>query len=145
MFLTVGILTCLILIAVFPRAFVVIVVMGIALVGIVLAKNYFDARQKDSISIIVDTVSASCRRPEYPFRITFMNGSRRTVDAVTFELSAFRSGHSTELAEANSFTSDRILEPGDTYSLCYQMPKAKANNNPADLLWNATVTAVTFR
>jgi len=62
------------------------------------------------------------KNKEYPLRATIKNNSNKVVTKVTWTLKAYRPGHSTDLADHVDYWSDKILQPGEGYTLYYKMP-----------------------
>jgi hypothetical protein len=72
---------------------------------------------------------------EKPLEVLIMNGSSKTVKAVSWDLEAFVPGHSTNLLDyATSYNSDAILKPNQFVAYCYPPPKLKYADVDAALL-----------
>ncbi|WP_435169271.1 hypothetical protein [Falsirhodobacter sp. 1013] len=133
----------------------VLVAMVFASVGIYLA---VDARRQHRAEQLLDglvmTVAydPSCGAAK-PVRITLHNQTGRTVEAVTFDVAAYREGHSIPLYRTRGYLSDRILDPEGRWEECWPMPDAIRGtdtsgftlNPPETLRWEIENRAGRFR
>lgn len=59
----------------------------------------------------------------YPVAISFVNRSPgRILNAISFDLKAFKPGYSDSVLNGYSLRSDRILRPGEIYVACWAKP-----------------------
>ncbi|MDB6452987.1 hypothetical protein [Falsirhodobacter sp. 20TX0035] len=132
----------------------VLVALVFASVGIYLA---LESRREHRIERLMDglvmTVAydPSCDLGK-PVRIALRNDTGRRVEAVTFDIAAYRAGHSIPLYRTRGYVSDRILDPDGGWEECWPMPDAIrgtdtsgfAENPPETLRWEVENRTGTF-
>lgn len=130
----------LVLLVKFPRFTISAVMLVGAGIGLLIVSgNQESDRRRNEEALVTawaDPVipSAGCK-PDYPITVHFGNGTKRTVNAISWELGIRRRGHSTNLVRFPSLTAkmDRILKPGESVSMCYSMPELEAKYEPEEL------------
>jgi hypothetical protein len=81
----------------------------------------------------------------HPLSVTVLNGSGRKVLAVDWSITARMQGRSTDIADYNSFKSDIILGAGESYSLCYELPRFRQEvGTPASLEYSVKYSSPDF-
>lgn len=102
------------------------VVVGavILIIGVVYVANWYSYdRHVDKVQFIINTDRKECPDDKYPIHIIIGNGAGRTLERVTFTLSAHQPGRSTDLTEYNSYTDDHISQPKEGYGACWSAPR----------------------
>lgn len=87
-----------------------------------------------------------CKEP-FPISVAFSNLGRRATSNITFGLQAHRPGFSKAVLDGYRET-DRIIQPGETYVLCWAVPTQFGEEIPTDvnqLIWSAPIGYVTFQ
>jgi hypothetical protein len=109
-----------------------------------ISKPYIDPDTQVSVSVIYSTTSCN---DAFPLAVTIGNGSDKTVERVDWQMGAFATGRSTNLAkyQLEPFVSDGILAPGAVVTLCYALPGLNESQQPSTLLWNAYLRHVSYR
>ncbi len=96
------------------------------------------------LSAFYDTILCP---PEHPIVITIRNNYTETLQALTFKLGGYRPDYSSPVYFDQSYSSDRILAPGESHSWCWAVPTLQYGAQeapPADLQWRATYSYATF-
>ena len=145
-----------ILIFVFPKQMGIlaaVVVVGIAGIYVYLQADENDRKkQKDAVSITVSYGSSICSK-EYPIAVNVKNGSRKTVTKVSWNIGAFKPGYSNNVVEysyssseySTPYESDKILNPNQSYGVCYKPPALKSGNKPDSVNWKVVRKSVVFQ
>lgn len=124
-----------------------LVAAGFLSVGIYLAQDAARKRAaaaRNDALVMTAGIDASCRA-DMPLRISLQNTSDRQLDAVSFDISGYRDGHSIPLYRTRGYLSDRILPPGAAWSDCHPLPqpirgtdtRALETTPPSTLRWTA--------
>lgn len=95
------------------------------------------ARAADGAKVLVTVkYSDGACKADHPMQVYISNLSSRTVNAVTWELEAYVPGHSTNVVPFLNRTnsSDAILKPGFSQTVCYALPKFEGTELPPALL-----------
>lgn len=80
-------------------------------------------------------------------RVVIENNSNKTINLVKFEFVIHRKGHSTNLANWNSYRVDNIINPGEVYKRCWTyklQPKYQTYSHPFNLEFEIGYTSITF-
>lgn len=118
----------------------------VALVGIVFGyayiADYFDQKERSRIQAQVDLVliegfpaGEACSK-DHPYLVRITNNSSKTVELVSAEMQIKRPGFSKQINRLLFIESDRILAPGQDWSLCYMAFDA---SHPGKLLRESLV------
>ncbi len=83
------------------------------------AEEYRKREESITLSAAYDMGRCSA---EFPIFVEIRNGYTETIESLTFELGGYREGHSSTIYKGLSYTSDRILAPGETYTACWTQP-----------------------
>lgn len=75
---------------------------------------------------------------EYPIVADITNISQDQIDGVEFVIRGQNVGHSTFLANSGLIRTDKIMAPGEVYSICVETPMV-IRPAPEDVKWNYTV------
>lgn len=81
-----------------------------------------------------------------PLFVDIVNNSTKTVEEVSFRLKARREGQAENLASRRTYSSDKMLKPGETWGGC--LPAALQDDvtvDPLDLDWSVGGRVVTFQ
>ena len=154
----VGIGIFLFLLFAFPRSMgALIVLCGLAIGGFLLwQKLEIDnrARERAAISITVSYDLERCSS-DFPLFIEIVNGSDRTLEAVSFGIEGRRTGYSEPLYDSGylGYSSDRIIASNDGWANCWTLPRQAygasdqiiALNPPDTLTWSAKNPSPRFR
>lgn len=93
---------------------------------------------KDNVEVTVKFAPEQCSDKAYPLFITVNNSSNVTVEAVHFNVIGRRAGYSQEIyydTFRKGYVSDRILDPRQSDSRCYELPRGGfgLSNNEAKI------------
>lgn len=144
-----------ILLLVFPKQVGILVAIAAAGVGLLVLNLHIqeESRQKelDSVSVSVMYAPLICAEG-YPIAVNFKNGTSRTIKKITWNIVARKPGHSSNVIEyspysseySTSYSSDKILAPGDVYALCYTSPKLQTGLSPDSVDWDVSSKSVIF-
>jgi hypothetical protein len=71
-----------------------------------------------------------------PLLVNIRNNSSKTITKVWWNVDIFVAGYSTNISGFdNSYSSDKILKPGEGWTSCYQLPSSlKVGNQPLNSL-----------
>lgn len=150
----VGIGVGLFLLFAFPRQMgVVILFLVLAAAGIAGWIYLHDQQQaeerrqrEESITLSAAYGAGGCAG-EFPILINIRNNYTQTIESLTFELGGYREGYSSPVYEGSSYTSDRIIAPGQTYTACWTQPPLDYGAQevpPAGLTWRASYSYANF-
>lgn len=140
----------------FPKKMLILLgVLAVVAAGIGVWIYIEDNRsrwQREAISLSVTYDLEQCSS-DYPMRLQFHNGGRRTLLETRFMLRGFREGRSNPLYEQATYSTDHIIEPGETIILCWTLPVAGWDisedtlqaHPPQTLEWRASVNSARFR
>lgn len=145
----VGIGIAITLFIVFPKQ--MFAILGILIVaGLVAwaAINHFNevaAAKRASVTVVASIDWKVCKDFAFPILVAIHNGSAARVDKVSFDLYAYRPGHSEPVLRGYSYVSDVIIQPGQGYWTCWSV----AGTLPSDLSvstveWRIGYSNVTF-
>jgi len=144
-----------ILLIMFPKQIGVLIAVLLVLLGAIFLyiKLDQDAKkaEKDAVSIEITYGSPACAK-EYPLAVNFKNGSKKTVSRIKWNVAAYKPGYSGNVAIYGSYSSsydtpyesDRILEPNQSFGLCYTAPPLKDNASREQVRWEAINKVVYF-
>ena len=103
-------------------------------------------RHEQNVQFLITTDRKECRDDKYPIHIIIGNSSGRTLERVTFSLSAQQPDRSSDLAEYNSYEDDHISPPKKGYGGCWSAPKLKDPVADARTLqWSIKYKRLNFR
>lgn len=146
----IGILAFLLL--VFPRqvggVVLLLIIAGAAIWTYLHFEQRSAERERSRISIAV-TANTGCEDPEYPLSVSISNGTRKTIEHLTFDLVAIRPGHSGKFYD-RLLSSDRIIPANHTYRACWKLDRSAVRGGGAEKLdvkpleWTATTSSVRF-
>jgi hypothetical protein len=81
------------------------------------------AREFAQIEISANGDATTCPDSGTPIAVTIKNNSpTRTLKSITFNLEGHRRGFSSVVASARNVSSDKIIEPGGSYTTCLPLP-----------------------
>jgi hypothetical protein len=127
-----------------------IVALGLAVWGVLYAYQYltydrYAAKVEITVGVSRDPKHICADSPNYPLFIGIINNSSKALDKVSFSLKATRKGHSTNLADYETYTDDKIRKPGEGWGNCWRAPlKANVKDDPRDLEWSVDYARMTF-
>lgn len=110
-----------VLLIMFPRlvgAALLVVVCAAAVIGIGIWANS-DRQAKEEAGVVAYMGIGQGCPATHPVMVGFSNNGKRVVEAVTFSVDIKRRGFSSNIAAVTYQTSDKILQPGESYALCY--------------------------
>lgn len=148
----------LLLLVLFPRWMIpILVTFGVALGGFIFweeQKSAEETRKKASVTATAEFDAKTCADGP-PINVTISNKSDETVILYRFGLDGYRTGHSKPIYTSGfrAYQTDRIIEPGQSWSKCwpvpklaYDAPKDAPESFPPDTVdWRATDTDPTFQ
>jgi type II secretory pathway pseudopilin PulG len=104
------------------------------------------AEQEEKVQISVIFDPRSCRQ-DHPLHTFIMNGSSQTVVKTEWSFDVYRVGFSAQLARDHSFTTDRIIKPGERYAICCSQPELQLREAVpySQLDWRIATKSVTFQ
>lgn len=151
----VGIGIGLLLLFAFPKqmgALILLIVMaGAGLFGFIYLQDQRRAeeyrKQEESITLSAAYGAGGCSA-EYPILITIRNGYTQTLESLSFKLGGYHEGYSSPVYQGLSYTSDRIMAPGDTYTACWTKPSLRYGAQevpPEGLTWRASYSYANFK
>lgn len=111
--------------------------------------EYQSASNDEVSASLIGFNDQTCIRNGRPAQISFTNNSDRPTRNVGWTFTVFEQNHSTNLAAVEYLTSltdperttDRIIAPGETYSLCSTMPDITGNADPDSLIYQVSARA----
>jgi hypothetical protein len=123
--------------------------VGLAIIFAAAAYGYnwytYD-RHAENVHFLITTDRKECPDDQYPIHIIIGNSSGRTLERVTFSLSARQPDRSSDLAEYSLYEDDHISPPKQGYGACWSAPKLKeAVGNPRMLQWSIKYKTLYFR
>jgi hypothetical protein len=150
----IAIIIGIILLFIFPKQ--VGILIGLAVAGIGVTYLYLQAeendrkKQKEAVKITVAYDLKACSE-EYPIHITVRNDSKKKVNEVSWNISAHKPGYSNNVVDygysgeySTPYSSDKIINPGQGYGLCYKAPTIKGSDKPEALNWSAVSKSIYF-
>ena len=81
------------------------------------------AEQEGKVQLSVTFDFKNCPKTSYPLYTNIVNGSNQTIVKTNWSFEVYRVDFSTQLARDHSFTTDRIIKPGEHYATCWSMPE----------------------
>jgi hypothetical protein len=136
----------------FLKGLLAIAVLGLLLWGGLAAYVHWTYERhvkKVDISVTVhpEGAGAICSDAQgRPLFVDIVNNSTKTVEEISFRLKARREGQAENLASRRTYSSDKMLKPGETWGGC--LPAAlqdDVNIDPLDLEWSVGGRIVTFQ
>jgi hypothetical protein len=138
--------------ALFPRfvlgIFVLCVLAGVGVFAYYKIDSYIAELDKSKVEAVVSTKS-DCNTPGRPIEITITNNNNKSLEYVSFNLSAKRTGFSSEIY-SDWTSSDRILPANYWYKNCWSLNSYKVKDgrigayDVRELEWSAKITDVRF-
>lgn len=109
-------------------------------------------REKSSIVLFAAMDPSSCPTADHPLRVSFTNGSKRTVTKIDFSITGRRNGYSGAIFSSGygRLQTDRIIPPGQTWHECWSSPplsfgvQQNAIIPPQVAEWSASASYITF-
>jgi hypothetical protein len=87
---------------------------------------YYETRHVANIEVNVNVAKDGvCKTDDFPIFVGVINRSERTIEKVTFRLSAKMKDRSTDLTEYHSNSDDRIIKPTQGFGNCWAAPKLR--------------------
>lgn len=88
-------------------------------------------------SVAIESASDGCDAA-HPMAAHVTNISKEKIDGVEFVILGQDVGHSDFLANSGPIRTDKIMEPGEVYSICVENPTV-VRPTPTNVKWNYTV------
>jgi hypothetical protein len=101
---------------------VIVIIVAVAWYALVTKPAQDRERLEEQVLVTVVYDEEKCSK-DYPLAVSIHNKSNKTVTRVEWDFNAYRSGFSTNLAGYQKYSSDRILRPGESWSVCYRLPQ----------------------
>ena len=90
----------------------------------------------EAVKIDVQYDIQNCPK-SYPVRIVVKNNSDKIIHKVEWSMSAHKPGYSNNIAQHMHPEVHRILTKGDSYEMCYRLPKFKEFFPPEAAIYGA--------
>jgi hypothetical protein len=109
----------------------------------------WDQIEKDAVVVTVKFDTAACSS-EFPLHVIVTNMALKTVYRVDWDFAAYRPGYSGDLIDFSDYSShyhvssDKILAPGESFSICYRAPKTEEGSRAEQLEWTIAQKSVDF-
>ncbi|KXO13893.1 hypothetical protein AKG98_1638 [Moritella sp. JT01] len=147
----VAILIGILLLFSFPKQMGILI--GVVAVGCGATYLYSEAEKSKKIKqieAVIVTVSFNTKycSEEFPIFVNIKNRSNKIVEKVSWGINAYRKGYSSNVADNNYFreySSDKILNTGQHFGVCYKVPPLSGTLNPKDLNWLAVNKSIDFK
>lgn len=123
-----------------------LVIIGLIIFFFVAQKNSPSA-QKERVKVVIDSNLFNDCPLDHPLLVTMTNNSDWTIENLSFHLSVYREGHSTDLSTDNRAMTDKIIYPGESYTKCatyFLEDKYEEYNNFEDLEFGVENLEVNF-
>lgn len=143
------------LLFVFPKQ--VGILIGLIVVGCGATYLYFEAeksekkKQIEAVAVTVSFNTKSCS-DEFPIFVNIKNGSNKIVEKVSWSIGAYKKGYSNNVVNysysseySTPYSSDKILNTGQHFGVCYKVPSLLGSLNPKDLNWSAVRKIIDFK
>ena len=113
---------------------VIVIIIAVAWYALVTKPAQDRKRLEEQVAVTVVYDESKCSK-DYPLAVNIHNTSSKTVTKVEWHFNAYRPGFSSNLAGYQSYSSDRILKPGESWSVCYRLPEdlTKQSLDPSKL------------
>jgi hypothetical protein len=118
----------------------VLVGLSLAVVGLIAYNDSTPTKsvdQKEKVAVLVSYDAANCSA-EFPLRTVITNRADKALTRISWRVEAFVPGRSSDIVAYDSrwpFDSDYIVEPNQTITLCYKLPKLREAKEPSGLQW----------
>jgi len=112
--------------------------------------GYLDAQRKaqaDKVEMVVQYNIENCSE-EFPLFVVIENNSSRIVNSIDFDITVRRKGYSKDLSGWLDYETDKIIEPGKIYGICWKYnlrSEFKQYNNPDNLEFEIGYKYVRFQ
>jgi hypothetical protein len=153
----VGVLVIAVLLFVFPKQMGVLLSVLIVGTGIIALIDYTYSinreKEQESVSVVVSYAPDTCGK-DSPLSFKITNGSKKIVNRVSWNIIATKKGYSSNIIDYESspsyqneysvgyqkegstpYSTDKILKPKETFSVCNKVPLIKEKIPLQDLIW----------
>jgi hypothetical protein len=122
----------------------VLIAVALLLAGGVWGFNWYTHdRHVEQIKVIASTDRNICKDDKFPITVIIRNASGKTVEKVSFSLSARRPGRSSDLTKYNSYDDDHLIEPNKGHGTCWSAPELKELvADPRELQWSINYKSI---
>jgi|TARA_R110001583_G_scaffold167075_1_gene319894 hypothetical protein len=151
----IAIIIGIILLFAFPKQ--VGILIAVIVIGSGATYLYFEEqdkqreRQIDAVTITITFDKKSCSQ-EFPLLVSIINGSKNIVEKISWNIGAHKRGHSNNVVDygysseySTPYSSDKILNSGQRFSVCYKTPSISGKHLPNELDWSAVRKSISFR
>jgi len=148
------------LLFIYPKQSGIVLSVFLVGIGIVALIDYVISghreKEQESVSVAVSYVPDSCGK-DSPLSFKITNGSKKIANKVSWNIIATEKGSSSNTVDYESFLSyqgeystsyhsenstpystDKILKPGELFSVCYKAPLIKGVGPPQNLIWKVS-------
>jgi hypothetical protein len=151
----IAIIVGLILLFTFPKQ--VGMLIGVIVLGSGATYLYFEEqdkqreKQRDAVVIKITFDIQSCSK-EFPLFVSIVNGSKNIVEKISWNIGAHKKGYSNNVIDygysseySTPYSSDKILNSGQRFFVCYKTPSISGKHIPKELDWSAVRKSISFR
>jgi hypothetical protein len=105
-----------------------------------------NGRHVSKVSATVMRSDKLCADPAFPIFVGITNGSTKTIQSATFEVSAHLPDHSTNILGYRSISWDNVIKPSGVFGQCYNFtPEESYKDNAAVAIFEGKISYVTFK
>jgi hypothetical protein len=139
----------------FPKQFGILI--GVIVLGSGATYLYFEEqdkqreRQREAVAITIIFDTQSCSK-EFPLLVSIINGSENILEKISWNIGAHKKGYSNNVIDygysseySTPYSSDKILNSGQRFSVCYKTPSILGKHIPKELDWSAVRKSISFR
>lgn len=125
-----------------------IIVLIILAVALMFWLDRKEREVEDKVKITVEYNPDKCLKDIAPLLVTFENTSDRTVEYISYDISIYRKGYSSDISENSHYWTDKIMKPNDVYWECAPIRLENTynyyQNKPEELEFKISYKSVRF-
>ena len=149
-----------VLLFIFPKqtgTILAVLIVGIGVAALIGYINlHYREKEQESVAVLVSYASDSCDK-DIPLSFKVTNRSKKIVNKVSWNIIATEKDSSTNVVDYKSFpvyqgeystsyhsenstpySTDQILKPGESFSVCYKAPLVREKLSPQNLIWKVS-------
>jgi hypothetical protein len=105
-----------------------------------------NGRHVSRVSVTVMRSDKLCADPAFPIFVGITNGSTKTIQSTTFEVTAHLPDHSTNVLGYQSLSWDNVIKPNGGFGQCYNFtPVESYKDSAAVAIFEGKIGYVTFK